>query len=238
MNKSLLVQIIDSGTNLYEEIKRRILAQKLLFTDEVKQIAFRSIFERQIYGGFVLKARVEPTNVLMIELFLDPNFSYQRFFDLTGRQRCLLDLLDSNLDRILFVAGQLYFTIWTFTQIGLFGLNKLQITFVNIWKDLFYFLLFWRQEWFVIRLFDERSRSLYPLHIAKKDWVTRFWHLPWTFKLMDFKPILLKASLTAIFDGVNILTLGTSIIRNKLLIQLSSIARKVSIRGSILLIFQ
>ena len=111
MNKSLLVQIIDSGTNLYEEIKRRILAQKLLFTDEVKQIAFRSIFERQIYGGFVLKARVEPTNVLMIQLFLNPNFSYQRFFDLTGRQGCLLDLLDSNLDRILFVAGQLYFTI-------------------------------------------------------------------------------------------------------------------------------
>lgn len=218
MNKSLLVQIVDSGTNLYEEIKRRILAQKLLFTDEVKQIAFRSIFECQIYGGFIFEACVEPTNVFVIELFLNPNFSYQCFFDLTGRKWCLFNLLYSNLDRILFVAGQLNFTIWTFSQISLFGLNKLQVTFRNIWKDLFYFLLFWRQEWFVICFFDEWSRSFYPLHITKKNWVTCFWHLPLTFKLMDFKPILLKASLTAIFDGVNILTLGTSIIRNKLLI--------------------
>ena len=86
MNKSLLVQIVDSGTNLYEEIKRRILAQKLLFTDEVKQIAFRSIFECQVYGGFIFEACVEPTNVFVIELFLNPNFSYQCFFDLTGRK--------------------------------------------------------------------------------------------------------------------------------------------------------
>ena len=111
MNKSLLMQIIDSGTNLYEEIKRRILAQKLLFTDEVKQITFRSIFERQIYGVFVFKACVEPTDVLVVELFLNPNLSNECFFDLTGRQGCFLDLLDSNLDRVLFVASQLYFTV-------------------------------------------------------------------------------------------------------------------------------
>ena len=85
MNKSLLMQIIDSGTNLYEEIKRRILAQKLLFTDEVKQITFRSIFERQIYRCFVFKACVEPTDVLVVELFLNPNLSNECFFDLTGR---------------------------------------------------------------------------------------------------------------------------------------------------------
>ena len=129
VNKPLLVQIIDSGTNLDEEIEGCILAQELLLTDEVEQIALGSIFECQVNGCFILEARVEPADVLVIELFLDPYLSNEGFFDLTGRKGGLFNLLYSNLDGILFVSGQLYFTIRTFSQISLFGLNKLQITF-------------------------------------------------------------------------------------------------------------
>ena len=78
------MQIVDTRTNLDEEIECRILAQKLLLTNKVKQVTFGSIFECQIYGGFILKTGIKPTDILVIELFLDPNFSYECFLDFTG----------------------------------------------------------------------------------------------------------------------------------------------------------
>jgi hypothetical protein len=66
MNETLLMQIVNSGTNLDKEVKCCIFTQELFFSNEIEQISFRGILKSKVNGGFVLKTCVETTNVLMI----------------------------------------------------------------------------------------------------------------------------------------------------------------------------
>lgn len=75
MDESLLVKIIDTRTNLNEEIECSVLAQKLLLPYEIEQIAFGSIFKGQIYCRLIFETGVQSTYIFVIQLFLYTDFS-------------------------------------------------------------------------------------------------------------------------------------------------------------------
>lgn len=58
MDKTLLVQVVNTGAYLNEEIKCSIFTQVLLFTNKIEQITFGSILKRQVDGRFILKRSV------------------------------------------------------------------------------------------------------------------------------------------------------------------------------------
>ena len=58
MDKTLLVQVVNTGAYLNEEIKCSVFTQVLLFTNKIEQITFRSILKRQVDGRFILKRSV------------------------------------------------------------------------------------------------------------------------------------------------------------------------------------
>lgn len=86
VNQALLVQVIDSRANLNEEVERCVLAQVLLLTYQVEQISFGGVLECKVDRRFVLEGGVEPANVLVVQLLLDPDLSNQGLFDLAARE--------------------------------------------------------------------------------------------------------------------------------------------------------
>jgi len=156
----------------------------------------------------------------MIELFLNSNFSDQSFLNLTAGKRCFLNLFHSYLYSCWFMFCKLNFTIWTFSQRSFLCLNKLKVSFSNIRQHYLKFLLLSSQYSSIIWFLNKRCWSLNSLHITKKNGISSFWHLSRAFELMDFEPVLLKASLTTILYRFT-MTLRTCIKRNELLIDVT-----------------
>ena len=75
VNKSLLVHVINAGADLNEEVEGRVLAQVLLFANQVEQVAFACVLQRQEYRVFVLERSVQSTYVFVVQLFLNSYFS-------------------------------------------------------------------------------------------------------------------------------------------------------------------
>jgi hypothetical protein len=124
MDQTLFMKIIDSGTNLNEKVKCSIFAQKLFFSDQIEQITFWCILKSKVNCCFVFKRSVKSTNILVIELLLNSDFSYQSFFDLATGKRRFFNLFHSYLYSSRFMFSQLNFSIWTFTQRCFLSLDK------------------------------------------------------------------------------------------------------------------
>lgn len=131
------MKVINPRAYLNEEVKSCILAEELLFSNQVEQISFRGVFKSQVNSGFVFETGVKPTDILMIQLFLDSYFSYQRLFDFAAAERLFLYFLNSNLNASWLVPSKLYLTIRPFSQVGLFGLDELKIVLLDVGQQLF-----------------------------------------------------------------------------------------------------
>lgn len=112
---------------------------------------------------------------------------------------------------------KLHFTVRAFAEVSFFGMDEFEVVLGQILQQRFQSLLFHSQAALVVGVLDERRRRFDTLHIAQQHGVTCFWHLTRALKLMRLKPILLKATLTAIF-GWLALTLRTAIKRYVLLL--------------------
>ena len=66
MNETLLVHEVNTAANLDEEVEGSVLTEVLLFPDQVEQVAFGCVLQGQVDALFVLKARVEAADVLMV----------------------------------------------------------------------------------------------------------------------------------------------------------------------------
>ena len=83
MNETLLVQIINSGAYLNKKVESCVLTQILFFSYQVKQVSFGSVFQSEINCSFIFKTGVKATNVFMVQLLLNSNFSDQCLTDFT-----------------------------------------------------------------------------------------------------------------------------------------------------------
>ena len=84
MNKTLFVHIINTRAYLDEKVESCILTQILLSSDQVKQVAFARILKGQVDGVSIFKRGVESADVLVIELLLNSDLTYESFFDFRG----------------------------------------------------------------------------------------------------------------------------------------------------------
>jgi hypothetical protein len=124
MNETLLVKIVNSRTDLNEKVKCSVFAQKLFLSDQVEQVTFWRIFQSKIDCGFVFERSVQTTNVLVVQLLLNSNFTNQGFFNLTAGERCFFNLLYGYLYSRWPMFSQLNFSIWTFTKCSFFCLYE------------------------------------------------------------------------------------------------------------------
>ena len=111
MNETLLVKIVNSRTDLNEKVKCSVFAQKLFLSDQVEQVTFGRILQSKIDCGFVFERSVKSTNVLVIELLLNSDFSYQSFFNLATGKRRFFNLFHSYLYSSRFMFSQLNFSV-------------------------------------------------------------------------------------------------------------------------------
>lgn len=72
----------------------------------------------------------------MIQLLLDPDFSYEGLFDFAAAEGLLFDFLNSNLYASWLMASKLYFTIWTFAKVRFLRLDELQVVLLDVRKQL------------------------------------------------------------------------------------------------------
>ena len=105
------MHVVDAGAHLDEEVEGCVFTEILLFPNKIKKVALASVLEGQHNGILVLKAGVEPANILMIELLLNSDFPNQRLFYLAARQRSLLNLLHCHHDSCCLMLCELHFTI-------------------------------------------------------------------------------------------------------------------------------
>ena len=115
VNQTLFVHVVDARAHLNKEIKGSILAEKLFFSYKVKEVALTGILERQINSIFILKGRIQPANILMIQLLLNPYFSYQSFFYFIRRQTGFLYLFHCYLNPSRFMPCKLYLAVAAFS---------------------------------------------------------------------------------------------------------------------------
>jgi len=144
MDETLFMEIIDSRANLNEKVKCSVFAQKLFFSDQIEQITFGRILKSKVDRCFVFERSVQSTNILVIELLLNSDFSYQSFFNLAAGKRCFFNLFYSYLYSCRFMFSQLNFSVWTFTKCSFFRLDEIKLIFRNIRQHLLHFLLLGR----------------------------------------------------------------------------------------------
>ena len=96
MNQTLLVQVVDAATDLDEEVESRVLRKELLPSDEIEQVSLGGVFQSQVNGLVVVKARIQSGDVFVVQLLLDPDLPDQSLLHLARVERRLLDLLDGH----------------------------------------------------------------------------------------------------------------------------------------------
>jgi len=75
MNEALFMHVVNTRAHLNKEVKCSVLAEELLLTDEIEEIAFAGVFEGKINSLFIFKRRIKSANILVIKLFLDSNLT-------------------------------------------------------------------------------------------------------------------------------------------------------------------
>ena len=218
MNQSLLMHVVNARANLNEEVKSRVLWEILFFPNQIKQISFACVLKSKIDSLFVFKACVKTTDVFVVELLLNSDFTNKSLLYFVWRQTCFLYLFYCNLDSGSFMPSELNFTVAAFAEVCFSCLDKFEVWFVDIAQKLFETQLFRREAALIVSFLDKRSRGFNSLHVGQQHRISSFWHLTTALKLVDFEPVLLEASLTAIFDWLT-LTFGTCIERDKLLFE-------------------
>lgn len=127
VDKPLLVHVVNARTHLNEEVEGSILAQELLLSDQVEQVALAGILQGQVNRIFVLKTGIQTADVLVIELFLNSYFSYQCFFYFIWRQTRFFYFLHCNLNAGGSVNGELNFSVTALAEVGFLGLDELDV---------------------------------------------------------------------------------------------------------------
>lgn len=168
MDQSLLVQIVDTAANLDEEVEGRVLREELGLADEVEQITFARILQREVDGGLVTEARVEPADVLVVQLLLDSNLPNQRFFDFAGRQGGFFDLLDGDEDACGLVLGELDLAVRAFAKLSFFRVEELEVGLLKVLQEIVDTALVWCQAALVVCFFDEGRRRLDSFDVAQE----------------------------------------------------------------------
>lgn len=137
------------------------------------------------------------------------------------------------------MSGQLYLSVRALTKVGLSGLDELKVTLAYGGKELLQLNLVCCQTTLIICLFDKGCRCLDSLDITHQYGITSFWHLTWALELMNFEPVLLKATLGAVLRWLP-LALGAVVEWHELLFKRTSISSHVatSVEVSIALMLQ
>ena len=89
MDESILVQEINSGYCLNEEIEGFIFGQHTLLADYIEQVALFHVFKNEVYKLFIFEACEKSNYVYMLQFLLDLDLSVERLLHL-GRLDCRL----------------------------------------------------------------------------------------------------------------------------------------------------
>mgnify|MGYP007103422341 CR=1 FL=1 len=60
------MHIVDTTADLDEEVEGGVFAEELLFSDQIKQISFTSIFQGKVYRCLIFKTGIKPANIFVI----------------------------------------------------------------------------------------------------------------------------------------------------------------------------
>lgn len=189
------MHVIYARADLNEEIECRVLAEVLLLPNEIEEVALARILEGQVNCVLVLEAGVQSANVLVIQLLLNSDFSNQRLFYLTARQRSFLNLLHGDHDSGGLVLGELHLAVGALAEVGIARLNEFQVFFRDVLEDALELSLFGGQSAFIIAILDKWRASLNSLALGEEHGITRLRILPRALVLMQLEPVLLKTSL-------------------------------------------
>ena len=108
MDKSILVQKVNSGHGLNKKVKGFVFRKNVLLpcADNVEQIALLHVLQHQVDGRRVFQRGIETHNVLVLELLLDGDLSLEGFLNLRACERCLFNSLDRDTYATRFVHCQ------------------------------------------------------------------------------------------------------------------------------------
>jgi hypothetical protein len=135
----------------------------------------------------------------VVQLFLNSNFSYQRFLNFATREGRFLNFLDRNQNIGGFMLGQLHLSIGSFSKICFPCLHKLKVLFGNGTEHLLESDLLWRERTLIIPFFDKGGGGLDSLDLREQHGVPSLRLLARALELMSLEPVLLEAPLRAVF---------------------------------------
>ena len=115
---------------------------------------------------------------------------------------------------------QLHLSIWSFSKSCFSSLDKFQIAFSNVAEEIFKSFLIGRYRTIIISILNKRRWCFNSLNVTEENGISSLWHLSWTLKLMNFKPILLETSLRTVFYWFA-MALRTTVKRYELLIDIT-----------------
>jgi hypothetical protein len=69
------MHVVNTWADLDEKVESSVLAQVLFFSDQIEQVALWGILQGEVDGFFIFEACVKSANVLVVQLFLNTNFS-------------------------------------------------------------------------------------------------------------------------------------------------------------------
>ena len=115
MNKTVLVQEINSGHRLNEKVESRLLCETTLFLDQNKQVALRHVFHNEIDILGILQVSIHTHDINMLEFFMDFDLSAQCFLHLWRLDHSLVKFFDSYFDTARLMNSKLNLAIGPFT---------------------------------------------------------------------------------------------------------------------------
>ena len=81
VDEPLLVHIVNATADLDEKVKRSIFTEELFLPYQIKQVSFACILQSQVNGVLVFKTGIQSTDILVVQLFLNSDFSYKSLFN-------------------------------------------------------------------------------------------------------------------------------------------------------------
>ena len=85
MDQTLLMQVIDTAAYLDEKVEGRVFREELSLANQIEQVALTRVLQCEVDRVGVAEARVEPADVLVVQLLLNTDLPDESFFNLAGR---------------------------------------------------------------------------------------------------------------------------------------------------------
>ena len=122
MDEAILVQEVDAGHSLDEEVECSLFRETAFFFNEDEQVALGYVFHDEVNVLLIFQVRVHAHDVYVFEFFVDVDLAAQGLAHLGRLNHALVELFNGHFHASGLVLGQMDLPVAAFAELAAFKL--------------------------------------------------------------------------------------------------------------------